>query len=71
MHANNIKKYDFELNKLKIHCVKEHILSFLTGFDDSVDIQIEKYIKYSPYFTGYNCNVIRLIIMMSKITYSN
>ena len=69
MYVNNIKKYDFELNKLKIQCVKEHILSFLTGFDDTVDIQIEKYIKYSPKIINYD--VLRLIVMLSKLTYSN
>ena len=57
MNNNNkikIKQYAILLDKLKIHCVKEHILSFLTGFNDNIDTQIIKHkkeIKSKPKYT--------------------
>ncbi len=48
-NANNdkikIRQYAILLDKLKIHCVKEHVLSFLTDFNDTIDTQIIKHKK--------------------------
>lgn len=38
-----LKQYYILLDKLKIHCVKEHILSFITGINGTINTQIVKY----------------------------
>jgi hypothetical protein len=57
-----IKQYSILLDKLKIHCVKEHVLSFLTGFNDTIETQIVKHknniqskTKYTIKRFGRNC----------------
>ena len=72
-----IKSYYTFLDTLKIHCVKEHILSFLTGFDDTVDKQISKCVEkqkkdcndLSDYLRNFN--VCRILAGMPGIGYSN
>ena len=50
---NMLNEYEVILRKLPIHSVTEYILSFISGFDDTIDNQIKKY-KHAiiqPFFT--------------------
>ena len=62
---NMLTEYDVILRKLPIHSVTEHILSFISGFDDTIDNQIKKYKQaiIQPFFTN---NVLSIMAHMSK-----
>jgi hypothetical protein len=46
-----LKQYYILLDKLKIHCVKEHILSFITGINGTITPTEKKNIK--PIYTRH------------------
>jgi hypothetical protein len=62
---NMLTEYDVILRKLPIHSVTEHILSFISGFDDTIDNQIKKYKQaiIKPFITY---NALSLMTHMSK-----
>jgi hypothetical protein len=62
---NMLTEYDVILRKLPIHSITEHILSFISGFDDTIDNQIKNYKQaiIKPFITY---NALRLMAHMSK-----
>jgi len=62
---NMLTEYDVILRKLPICSVTEYILSFISGFDDTIDNQIKNYKQaiIQPFFTN---NVLSIMAHMSK-----
>jgi len=62
---NMLTKYEVILRKLPICSVTEYILSFISGFDDTIDNQIKNYKQaiIQPFFTN---NVLSIMAHMSK-----
>jgi hypothetical protein len=63
---NMLTEYDVILRKLPIHSVTEYILSFISGFDDTIDNQIENY-KHAiikPLFTDNSIDLMTKYLLM-------
>jgi len=62
---NMLTEYEVILRKLPICSVTEYILSFISGFDDTIDNQIKNYKQaiIQPFFTN---NVLSIMAHMSK-----
>jgi len=63
---NMLTEYEVILRKLPIHSVTEHILSFISGFDDTIDNQIKKY-KHAIIQPFLTYNVLSTMTSMSKL----
>jgi hypothetical protein len=63
---NMLTEYDVILRKLPIHSVTEYILSFISGFDDTIDNQIVEY-KHAiikPLFTDNSIDLMTKYLLM-------
>jgi hypothetical protein len=60
---NMLTEYEVILRKLPICSVTEYILSFISGFDDTIDNQIKKYKQaiIKPFFTNHSINLLLCI----------
>ena len=63
---NMLTEYEVILRKLPIHSVTEYILSFISGFDDTIDNQIVEYKQaiLKPFFTDNSIDIMTKFLLL-------